>query len=102
MQPAKRTHRFQLDRRAHQILANEPPPGLGHNQPPPDDDLLTPAQVAAWLGVSVQFLDAARARGDGPEFVRLGERAVRYQRAKVRKFLRDRAKLSAAGRAKVA
>jgi hypothetical protein len=93
--------RFLLDRRANQILDNEPPPGLGHNQPPPDDDLLTPAQVACWLGVSIQFLEVARARGDGPEWVRLGPRAIRYQRVKVRKFLRDRAK-AAAGRIKKA
>src|SRR5262245_8775202 len=96
-----RKRRFLLDRRASQMLTTEPPPGVGHNQPPPDADLLTTAQVAIWLGVSPQCLEAARARGDGPEFVRLGPRAIRYARVKVRRFLRDRAKITA-GRAKVA
>jgi hypothetical protein len=97
----RQKRRFLLDRRAQQILQNEPLPGIGHNLPPPDDDLLTSAQVAVWLGVSIQFLEAARARGDGPEFVRLGERAIRYTRKAIRKFLRDRAKLTA-GRIKAA
>ena len=92
----KRKRRFHLDCRAHHILATEPAAGIGHNQPPPEpDDLLTTAQVAAWLGVSVQFLEAGRAKGYGPDWVRLGPRAIRYTRIKVRKFLRDRAKARA-------
>jgi hypothetical protein len=89
----KRKRRFLLDRRVSQILAAEPAPGIGHNNPPPEpDELLTTAQVAAWLGVSVQFLEAGRAKGYGPDWMRLGPRATRYTRAAVRRFLHTRAK----------
>jgi len=93
----RRRRRFLLDRRAKQILDAEPPgpPGTGHNNPPPEpDDLLNTAQAATWLGVSVQFLEAGRAKGYGPEFVRLGPKCVRYTRQAIRKFLRERAKIS--------
>src|SRR5262245_1253100 len=96
-----RKRRFLLDRRVDQILAAEPPgppPGIGHNNPPAEpDDLLNTAQAATWLGVSVQFLEAGRTKGYGPEFVRLGPKCVRYQRKAIRKFLRDRVKATAGG-----
>jgi predicted DNA-binding transcriptional regulator AlpA len=93
--------RHHLDRRISQIRAAEPA-GIGHNHPPDipppqpkDDDLLTCAQVAAWLGVSVQWLEAARAKGFGPAWMRLGPRAIRYPRGGVKKFLTARARARA-------
>jgi len=85
----KRAMSHHLDRRAEQLLAYEPP-GIGHNNPPPDDELLSTKQVAAWFGVSVQWLEIGRSRGYGPEYVRLGPRSIRYTRGACRKFLRER------------
>ena len=89
-QPLRQHKRLRLDRRADQILADEPLPGIGHNNPPPDDELLTTEQVAAWLRVTVQWLEFGRVRGYGPQYTRLGPRAVRYTRGQVRAFLRER------------
>lgn len=54
------------------------------------DDLLSTAQVAAWLGVSLQFLEIGRHRGYGPKFVRLSPRRVRYRRSDVLTWLKER------------
>jgi predicted DNA-binding transcriptional regulator AlpA len=71
-----------LDRRADQIAAAAPPSG--------DDDLLTIRELCRWLGVSESWLESMRARGLGPPWERLGERMVRYQRGRVRAWLRER------------
>jgi hypothetical protein len=69
--------RFHLDKRAAAIADQ-----LGD-----DDDLLTTAQTAAWLQVSVQWLDIGRHEGYGPPFQKLGPHMVRYHRGRVRKWL---------------
>ena len=58
------------------------PPGL-------DDELLTAHEVAAWLKVTLHHLYRLRARGLGPAHVRVGtgDRAVRYRRAEVARWL---------------
>ena len=40
--------------------------------------LLTPGQVAEQLNVSLQTLWRWRKAGTGPEFIRLGDKTVRY------------------------
>lgn len=80
---------FHLDRRAEQILAADPP-GIGHNKPPADDDLLTSEQVALWFGVSTQWLEVGRCKGYGPKVTRLGTRVIRYTLGDVRAWLRQR------------
>jgi predicted DNA-binding transcriptional regulator AlpA len=55
-----------------------------------DDDLLSTLQMATWLGVSHQWLEIRRHRGDGPPFERLGPRCVRYRRDKVKAWLDER------------
>jgi len=47
------------------------------------EPLLTPAQCAKQLGVSVSTLQAWRALGKGPTFVKFSRRTVRYQPAAV-------------------
>jgi predicted DNA-binding transcriptional regulator AlpA len=74
---------FHIDRRAAAILADA---GNGG-----DDDLLTTAQAAEWLGVSQQWLETRRSRGGGPPFVRLSPRVVRYPRSETRSWLNQRA-----------
>jgi len=75
---------FHIDKRADTILAAS----AGNGD---DDELLTTAQVAEWLGVSPQWLEARRARGGGPPFVRLSPRVVRYPRGGTRSWLNQRA-----------
>jgi predicted DNA-binding transcriptional regulator AlpA len=52
------------------------------------DPLLTPADLSAWLGVSVGMLANWRYRGVGPQFVKMG-RSVRYNRADVHQWIED-------------
>lgn len=80
-----RTHH--LDRRAEPLIAH----GAGDA-----DDLLSTNAVAAWLGVSTQWLEIGRHRGYGPNFCRIGPRRIRYRRADVVAFLRERRHASTA------
>lgn len=50
------------------------------------DRLLTRAEVADWLGVTRQWLDAIGSRHDAPPYVRIG-RTVRYDRQAVAAWL---------------
>ncbi len=50
--------------------------GAGDDSPP--GEFLNTLQAAAYLNVSHQFLEIARHRGEGPTYIRLGGRAIRY------------------------
>jgi predicted DNA-binding transcriptional regulator AlpA len=50
---------------------DQPPQAAG------DDVLLSPNEAACRIGMSVSWLAKARARGDGPRFVKYG-RSVKY------------------------
>jgi predicted DNA-binding transcriptional regulator AlpA len=69
--------KFHFDKRIDSIV----------DAPGSDDDLLSTAQVAAWLGVSVQWVDIGRSEGYGPPFQKLGPHIVRYHRGAVRAWL---------------
>jgi hypothetical protein len=79
--------RFHLDRRAASIAASS----TGD-----DDELLTTQEQAAWLQVSVQWLEIGRSQGYGPPYERLGPKTIRYQRGKTRKWLDERSHRSTA------
>ncbi|MBN8737662.1 MAG: helix-turn-helix domain-containing protein [Xanthomonadales bacterium] len=49
--------------------------------------LLTDTEVAALLGASLQTVRNWRWRGEGPRFVKLGGRMVRYKPADVQAFI---------------
>ena len=49
--------------------------------------LLTDYEVAALLGASLQTVRNWRWRGEGPRFVKLGGRMVRYRPADVQAFI---------------
>jgi len=68
--------RFHLDKRIPSIV----------DAPGDDDDLLTAAELAAWFGMSVEWVDIGRSEGYGPPFVKLG-RLVRYRRSDVKAWL---------------
>jgi predicted DNA-binding transcriptional regulator AlpA len=78
-----RTSRFHLDRRAAHVASS-----AGD-----DDELLTSQDLADWLGVSIQWVNLQRTKGEGPEYERLGARMIRYRRGKVRRWLDGRSYL---------
>ena len=49
--------------------------------------LLTTPQVADWLGLRPQTLDRWRMNGEGPPFLSINGRAVRYRKADVDAYL---------------
>jgi hypothetical protein len=70
-----------IDKRADQVIAA----GSGG-----EDEMLSTIQVAAWLGLSTQWLEIGRHRGYGPPFVKYGARRVMYRRGAVLAWLRQR------------
>ncbi len=81
-----------LDRRAGEIAA------LGVRGD--GDDLLTAHSVADWLGVSLLWVQLGPSKGYGPRFVSINgslkPRFIRYRRADVLDWLRERARAYAA------
>ncbi|MGO2937974.1 MAG: helix-turn-helix transcriptional regulator [Glutamicibacter arilaitensis] len=49
--------------------------------------LLTPAQLAERFGMTKEALAQMRYRGNGPRFIKLGGRQVRYSEADVQAWL---------------
>jgi predicted DNA-binding transcriptional regulator AlpA len=63
-------------------------------QPAPSIVLLTPKEAARPLKVSLSWLAKARMRGDGPPYVKLGNRAIRYSEAALIQWMKSRQRLS--------
>ena len=59
--------------------------------------LLTPAEVAQVLGVGVRTLERWRMTGEGPEFLKLSRKQVRYTEDALANFIKDAARRSTAG-----
>jgi predicted DNA-binding transcriptional regulator AlpA len=76
-----------LDRRADELAA------AGAGDP---DELLDTEEVAAWLHVSMQWLEIARHHGYGPPFTKLSPRMIRYKRSDVLAWLNTRKHASTA------
>lgn len=57
-----------------------------------DDELLTARQVAAMLNVSLATFKRIRKAGEGPPSIRVGQRAIRYRRRDVERWLQRRPK----------
>lgn len=55
-----------------------------------DDALLSQKRVATMLSVSPRALEAWRIRGEGPAFIRISKRCIRYRRADVEAWLASR------------
>ncbi|MBT2555839.1 AlpA family transcriptional regulator [Arthrobacter sp. ISL-5] len=52
-----------------------------------DEPLANAAEVADWLGYTPEGLAQMRYRGNGPKFIKLGGKAVRYRWADVQAWL---------------
>jgi hypothetical protein len=86
-QHAHSTGVHHIDRRAGRIAEEEE----GR-----DDEVLSTAQVADWLGVSPQWLEIGRGKNYGPQFTRISARVIRYRRADVVAWLKARSHKSTA------
>ena len=60
------------------------------------DSLLNEEGAARLLGVSIRFLQKHRSTGDGPPFVKLSSRCIRYRRRDLRDWSESRIKTSTA------
>ena len=58
------------------------------------NQLLTTEEAASFLGVSKAFLERDRWAGARIPFVRIGKRAVRYERATLDEYVRRRRRYS--------
>ena len=56
-----------------------------------DDALLSQKRVATLLSVSPRALEAWRVRGEGPAFIRISKRCIRYRRDDIEAWLAERA-----------
>jgi len=68
------------------------PATVGHSA----SDLLLPAQVADRLSVSTKVLERWRGAGDGPAFVRLTRKTLRYRASDVEAFVTAKVRASTA------
>ena len=65
--------------------------------PSADPDALIPEDAAArFLGISVRFLQQHRSIGDGPPYVRVSPRAIRYRRSDLKSWSDARLRTSTA------
>jgi hypothetical protein len=75
--------------------ANSPPPAVAETLPLASD-LLAPPAVADLLQVTTKVLERWRGTGDGPRFVRLTRKTIRYRLGDVEGFIAARVRSSTA------
>jgi predicted DNA-binding transcriptional regulator AlpA len=60
------------------------------------DTLLTPVEAADLLGLTPRFLERRRYVGDGPPFIRISARCVRYRSSDLREWIESDVRSSTA------
>jgi predicted DNA-binding transcriptional regulator AlpA len=83
--PTKKRHH--IDRRVDQIAA-----ALQKNSNVSPDQLYSTKQLSKLLAVSEQLIELWRHRGEGPRWVKLGARCIRYKRTDLLVWLNERAR----------
>ncbi len=63
-----------------------------------EDALLREPEAAAFLGFTPRTLQAWRQRGQGPVFVRISARAIRYRKKDLNRWAQDRLRSSTSDR----
>jgi hypothetical protein len=81
--PGQRPGSLHIDKRAARLLADPVSDG-------DTDELLTTEQVAEWFQCSTQWLEIARTKNNGPPFIVLANRMIRYSRGRCREWLARR------------
>ena len=61
---------------------------------PTDDKYITEKQASELTGLSVAFFQKKRWQGDGPPFIRVSARAIRYKESVLRAWMDEREKMS--------
>lgn len=69
----------------------------GRRIPLDPEALLYPVEAAYIIAVSPRTLETLRVRGGGPPFMRVGNRAVRYQRRDLLAWCASRQRVSTSG-----
>jgi predicted DNA-binding transcriptional regulator AlpA len=65
------------------------------NKPHPDlSPLLTAKEASVRLKVSLSWLAKARMRGDGPPYIQISPRSIRYAEAALIQWMKSRQRLS--------
>ena len=64
---------------AHPPKDGQPDPGYWY-------ELINEVKAAAFLNVTDRTMQAMRQRGDGPRFVRLSSRCIKYRRVDLREY----------------
>jgi predicted DNA-binding transcriptional regulator AlpA len=78
--------KYHIDKRAQDIIA-----GLVRDNISPDQ-LLSTAHVAVLFGVSVPWLEQLRLNKEGPKYIHLSSRCVRYKMSDILAWLKVRAR----------
>jgi hypothetical protein len=58
------------------------------------DELITQEAAAEFLSTSPRFLEKRRSNGDGPQFIRISHRCIRYRRKDLIEWANSLAKTS--------
>lgn len=69
------------------------PNQLQAKRPAPSTELMTPDEVAAYLGVERQTIYNWRTLGTGPDGFRMNNGRLRYWRSEIERWLRDQMEL---------
>ena len=72
------------------------PQVLASDAPRPAADLMTPAEAAAQLRVTHKVLERWRSTGEGPTFVKLSSKTIRYRIDDIEAFVTGRVRASTA------
>jgi hypothetical protein len=76
-------------KRAYSLPPRAPSGGTAAAPPTDSDALLAPIAAAAVLGVQPKLLERWRATGEGPAFVRLSCKTIRYRACDLEEFVRS-------------
>ena len=52
--------------------------------------LLTSVEAAKWLGISLSGLKSLRYKKEGPDYIRLSERNIRYRKQDLNKWIKGK------------
>jgi predicted DNA-binding transcriptional regulator AlpA len=58
--------------------------------------VMTTEEAADYLGINKKTLDRMRGRGDGPRFIRITSKIIKYRQADIDDFLTARVRLNTA------
>jgi hypothetical protein len=85
------------DTESVQTAAENAPPATPKTTTAGDGTLLTPAEAASLLSVTEKVLERWRSTGDGPTYVRLTRKTIRYRTSDINAFISGNVRANTAG-----